>query len=128
MRIFDYLVDNIYETVYAYEATDPSDLSFDVGERIVVLKHDGEWWTGQIGERTGVFPSNYVQKINNSEEIAIATAPFESTEAGQLTFEKDQIIHVTKKNENGWYQGEIRVSNLLSLTQSLFFLFLQQAS
>ncbi|CAF0755063.1 unnamed protein product [Adineta ricciae] len=101
--------DNIYEAVYAYEATDPSDLSFDVGERIVVLKHDGEWWTGQIGERTGVFPSNYVQKISNLEEIAIATVPFESTEPGQLTLEKDQIVHLTKKDENGWYQGEIRL-------------------
>lgn len=51
-----------------------------------------------------------MQKISNSEEIAIAIAPFESTEAGHLTFEKDQIIHVTKRDENGWHQGEIRVS------------------
>ncbi|UJR27176.1 hypothetical protein I4U23_008472 [Adineta vaga] len=86
--------DNIYEAIYSYEATDSSDLSFDVGEHIIVLKRDGDWWTGQIGERTGTFPNNYVQKIGNIEEIAIAI---------------DQTIFITKKDDNGWYQGEVRL-------------------
>jgi hypothetical protein len=57
-----YLAD-VYEAVYPYQATDPADLSFQVGERIIVLKRDGAWWTGKIGNRTGTFPNNYVQKI-----------------------------------------------------------------
>ncbi len=59
-----YLAD-IYEAIYPYEATDPADLSFTAGERIIVLKRDGDWWTGKIGDRTGTFPNNYVQKIDN---------------------------------------------------------------
>jgi len=56
---------DIYEALYAYEATDSGDLSFQAGERITVLKRDGDWWTGKIGDRTGTFPNNYVQNIEN---------------------------------------------------------------
>lgn len=31
---------------------------------IMVTKKDGDWWTGTIGTRTGIFPSNYVQKAD----------------------------------------------------------------
>ena len=61
---FFFLAD-IYEAVYSYEATEPTDLSFNVGERIIVLKRDGNWWTGKIGDRTGTFPNNYVQRVDN---------------------------------------------------------------
>ncbi|CAF0815781.1 unnamed protein product [Rotaria sordida] len=100
---------DIYEAIYSYEATDSTDLSFDVGERIIVLKCDGDWWTGQIGDRTGLFPNNYVQKINNIQETAIAITPFQSTEEDHLSFEQDQIIYIIKKDDKGWYQGEIRL-------------------
>lgn len=56
---------DIYEAIYPYEATDPADLSFNTGDRIIVLKREGDWWTGKIGDRVGTFPNNYVQKIEN---------------------------------------------------------------
>jgi hypothetical protein len=60
----DFYLADIYEAIYPYEATESTDLSFNTGDRIMVLKRDGEWWTGQIGDRTGTFPNNYVQKID----------------------------------------------------------------
>ncbi|CAF4343732.1 unnamed protein product [Rotaria sp. Silwood2] len=104
-------VDNadIYEAIYSYEATDSSDLSFDVGDRIIVLKCDGDWWTGQIGDRTGLFPNNYVQKVNKVQETAIVITPFQATEEHHLSFEQGQIIYITKKDDKGWYEGEIRL-------------------
>lgn len=50
-----------YISCYPYESGEPGDLTFGAGEYIVVTKKDGDWWTGTIGNRTGVFPSNYVQ-------------------------------------------------------------------
>ena len=73
------------------------------------MKRDGDWWTGQIGERTGLFPYNYVQKVENTEEIALSIKPFESEEEDRLSFDKDQTIYINKKNDKGWYHGEIRV-------------------
>ncbi|CAF3610041.1 unnamed protein product [Rotaria socialis] len=104
------IVDNacLYEAIYAYEATDPSDLTFQVGEHIIVLQRDGDWWTGCIGDRTGLFPSNYVQQVNHMQETAIAIKPFQSTEEDRLSFEEGQIIYITKNDDKGLYQGEIR--------------------
>lgn len=38
-----------------------------MGEHIKVIKKDGDWWTGSIGNRIGIFPSNYVQPAGGSD-------------------------------------------------------------
>lgn len=50
-----------YIALYPYSSVEPGDLTFNEGEEILVTQKDGEWWTGSIGERTGIFPSNYVK-------------------------------------------------------------------
>lgn len=116
--------DEIYEAIYQYEATDASDLSFDVGDRITVIKRDGDWWTGCIGDRVGTFPNNYVQKIEPISEVAIAVTSFQGTEDNHLSFEQGQTIYIINKDENGLLQGEIRVYPFLShvMTNRLIFL------
>lgn len=52
-----------YVSCYPYESAEIGDLTFGGGEYITVIKKDGDWWTGTIGTRTGVFPSNYVQEV-----------------------------------------------------------------
>ncbi|CEI40711.1 SH3 domain-containing protein [Fusarium venenatum] len=50
--------------VYNFDADQPGDLGFKKGDVITVLKRtesENDWWTGQIGTRTGIFPSNYVK-------------------------------------------------------------------
>lgn len=50
--------------VFTFEADQPGDLGFKKGEVITILKKtasDNDWWTGQIGNKTGIFPSNYVK-------------------------------------------------------------------
>lgn len=50
--------------LFTFEADQPGDLSFKKGDVITVLKKtesDNDWWTGMIGNRHGVFPSNYVK-------------------------------------------------------------------
>ena len=29
-----------------------------------MVKKDGDWWTGKVGDRVGVFPFNYVQPVD----------------------------------------------------------------
>nr|CAD7455482.1 unnamed protein product [Timema tahoe] len=49
-------------TLYPYHSVESGDLSFQQGEVVLVVKKEGDWWTGIIGDRQGIFPSNYVQK------------------------------------------------------------------
>lgn len=53
-----------YVALYPYTSTEPGDLMFNQGEVVLVVKKEGEWWTGVIADRTGIFPSNYVQKAD----------------------------------------------------------------
>ena len=48
--------------MHDYQSEVQGDLSFSAGELILVTAKDGEWWTGTIGDRTGIFPANYVSE------------------------------------------------------------------
>ncbi|PHH83120.1 hypothetical protein CDD82_3530 [Ophiocordyceps australis] len=50
--------------LFTFEADQPGDLGFKKGDIITVLKKtdsDNDWWTGMLGTRHGIFPSNYVK-------------------------------------------------------------------
>lgn len=47
--------------MYTYESAEQGDLTFQQGDVILVTKKDGDWWTGTVGDKSGVFPSNYVR-------------------------------------------------------------------
>ncbi|XP_017082489.1 intersectin-1 isoform X1 [Drosophila eugracilis] len=67
-----------YIAAYPYDSAEDGDLSFGAGEMVMVIKKEGEWWTGTIGNRTGMFPSNYVQKADVGTANTAAADPVES--------------------------------------------------
>ncbi|KAL0858600.1 hypothetical protein ABMA27_012437 [Loxostege sticticalis] len=67
---------DFYIAAYPYTSGEPGDLTFEAGERIEVIRRDGDWWTGRVGVRSGIFPSNYVTKdTTTSAGDAISTIP-----------------------------------------------------
>lgn len=51
---------------FTFEADQPGDLGFKKGEVITIVKRTenaADWWTGRIGDREGIFPSNYVEVV-----------------------------------------------------------------
>ena len=49
--------------MYAYQSGEAGELSFNQGDVINITKKDGDWWTGTLGDKTGIFPANYVKKM-----------------------------------------------------------------
>ncbi|TAQ87075.1 hypothetical protein B7494_g4592 [Chlorociboria aeruginascens] len=50
--------------LFTFDADQPGDLGFKKGDIITVTQKTEkaeDWWTGTIGTRTGIFPSNYVE-------------------------------------------------------------------
>ncbi|CAF2785369.1 unnamed protein product, partial [Rotaria sp. Silwood2] len=82
---------DIYDAIYPYEATDPGDLSFHVRERIIVLKREGDWWTGKIGDRIGTFPNNYVQN---------ALFACNTQQDDKLSFPVDTILEILEQADH----------------------------
>ncbi|GAM89880.1 hypothetical protein ANO11243_079200 [Dothideomycetidae sp. 11243] len=51
---------------FNFDPDQPGDLGFKKGDVITILKRTdnaADWWTGRIGDREGVFPSNYVEVV-----------------------------------------------------------------
>ncbi|XP_046329518.2 intersectin-1-like isoform X4 [Haliotis rufescens] len=105
-----------YVAMYSYTSEQESDLVFNEGDMIQVISVEGDWWTGTIGDKTGVFPANYVkkmdiqpgQKIVKKPEIAIVIAPYMATGNGQLSLETGNMIQVRQKSPRGWWEGELQ--------------------
>uniref|UniRef100_A0A8B9GBD3 Intersectin 2 n=1 Tax=Amazona collaria TaxID=241587 RepID=A0A8B9GBD3_9PSIT len=111
-----------YVALYSYSSSEPGDLTFTEGEEILVTQKEGEWWTGSINSRTGIFPSNYVRPkdqeassnagktgtINKKPEIAQVTTAYAASGTEQLSLAPGQLILILKKNSSGWWQGELQ--------------------
>uniref|UniRef100_A0A2I3HI81 Myosin IE n=1 Tax=Nomascus leucogenys TaxID=61853 RepID=A0A2I3HI81_NOMLE len=52
------------KALYAYDAQDTDELSFNANDIIDIIKEDPSgWWTGRLRGKQGLFPNNYVTKI-----------------------------------------------------------------
>ncbi|MEE6502934.1 hypothetical protein FKM82_004682 [Ascaphus truei] len=52
------------KALYAYDAQDTDELSFNANDVIEIIKEDlSGWWTGRLRGKQGLFPNNYVNKI-----------------------------------------------------------------
>ncbi|XP_063173201.1 unconventional myosin-Ie-like [Candoia aspera] len=50
--------------LYAYDAQDTDELSFNANDFIEIIREDpAGWWEGRIRGKEGLFPGNYVEKI-----------------------------------------------------------------
>ncbi|KAJ6664230.1 hypothetical protein lerEdw1_008449, partial [Lerista edwardsae] len=50
--------------LYAYDAQDTDELSFNANDVIDIIKEDPSgWWTGRLRGKQGLFPNNYVAKV-----------------------------------------------------------------
>ncbi len=78
--------------LFPYASNEPGDLSFEAGEKIgnvdknkkeqlgfttflyfpEILKKEADWWTGKIGDRTGVFPYNYVEVDASASQPSVS--------------------------------------------------------
>uniref|UniRef100_A0AAX7VJG8 Osteoclast-stimulating factor 1 n=1 Tax=Astatotilapia calliptera TaxID=8154 RepID=A0AAX7VJG8_ASTCA len=109
-NLFDSFSFPEFVALYTYESPQSGDLTFKEGDVILVSKRDGEWWNGSIGNRTGVFPSNYVKpkETDKKQEVAQVTRPHASTGPEQLNLENGQLILILSKDVSGWWLGELQ--------------------
>ncbi|XP_022595239.1 intersectin-2-like isoform X1 [Seriola dumerili] len=106
-----------YVALYTYESPEPGDLTFREGDVILVSKREGEWWHGSIGDRTGLFPSNYItpketdtSSISGKKkpEIGQVIRAHSSSSPEQLNLENGQLVLILGKNASGWWLGELQ--------------------
>ena len=67
------LSQNLVLALYTYTAASGDELTFHKGSVITVLSKSGDWWKGELNGAVGLFPSNYVQPLNENATAAEAT-------------------------------------------------------
>uniref|UniRef100_A0A673IC21 Intersectin-2-like n=1 Tax=Sinocyclocheilus rhinocerous TaxID=307959 RepID=A0A673IC21_9TELE len=121
-RVCMLILSSEYVALYTYESPEPGDLTFTEGDTILVSEREGEWWRGSIGDRSGVFPSNYVKpkeadasslsgKLGTpakKPEVAQVTTAHTAAGAEQLNLAPGQLILILTKNPSGWWLGELQ--------------------
>ncbi|XP_068201300.1 intersectin-1-like [Palaemon carinicauda] len=119
-------VSEFYQALYPYLSGEPGDLTFNAGEIILVVKKEGDWWTGIINQNVGIFPSNYVEMIQNqfitaSTEDTVAEQVVASTEAenvavetGESFTEQEQVV-ASEANEE---DDELENKEVMELAKS----------
>ncbi|GAA5987018.1 hypothetical protein JCM11641_004420 [Rhodosporidiobolus odoratus] len=78
------------KAVWDYHATQPDDLPFSAGDVIVIEEEvNGDWWKGSLNGRSGLFPSNHVERLSSPPPSSAQTAPVfsasQSTNASSYT-------------------------------------------
>ncbi|KAF7776791.1 hypothetical protein Agabi119p4_5184 [Agaricus bisporus var. burnettii] len=52
------------EAQYDYESAEPGDLELKEGQRVLVIERtSGDWWTGEMNGKKGLFPASYVKLL-----------------------------------------------------------------
>jgi len=51
--------------MYTYSSEEPADLTFNQGDVFTIQKMEGDWWTGTMNGKTGIFPATYVRVMEN---------------------------------------------------------------
>ncbi|KAI1299300.1 Intersectin-2 [Halotydeus destructor] len=106
--------------LYQFDATESDHLAFMENDTIVVKEQQDEWWRGEANGASGWFPKAYVRQVEDATDSAsvtvagdwhVAIYPFVSQEPGDLEFEANEVIKVTKK-EGDWWTGEISASRM----------------
>ncbi|KAH0556623.1 hypothetical protein GP486_005543 [Trichoglossum hirsutum] len=70
--------------LFDFQSSMPGDLQFRKGDVITVIgKVHKDWWKGSLQGRTGVFPSNYVEKLDNPPPGSSAPSPAVPTRPSQ---------------------------------------------
>lgn len=91
------------------------------------MSKDGEWWTGEINGRQGLFPSTYVSPVTSpvqlqiSKDDSVAKKPplvgrvivgFIAQEENQLGLVPGQLVLIRRQEPNGWWEGQLQSRGL----------------
>ncbi|XP_017675551.1 PREDICTED: SH3 and cysteine-rich domain-containing protein [Lepidothrix coronata] len=102
---------NTYVALYKFVPQENEDLEMRPGDMVTLLEDSNEdWWKGRIDDRTGFFPANFVQRVQQNEKIYRCIRTFIGCkEQGQITLKENQICVTSEKEQDGFikvYSGK----------------------
>ncbi|XP_051728836.1 SH3 and cysteine-rich domain-containing protein 2-like isoform X2 [Ctenopharyngodon idella] len=89
-----------YVALYKFLPQEQNDLELHPGDRVMVIDDSNEeWWKGKCGNRIGLFPANFVQRVRPGERVwKVTQSILGNKDLGHLTVKEAQIC--VGKNED----------------------------
>lgn len=90
----------LWTAIYDYVANGEDELSLRVGDIVEVLSTDAKisgdegWWTGKLGDKVGIFPSNFVTENNILETVSSVVSNVHITEIDFSELQLEEVIGV----------------------------------
>ena len=56
----------VFVAKHSFTATREDEVTLRVGDVVEVITYSGDWWSGKVGETSGVFPACYVQQMKST--------------------------------------------------------------
>lgn len=108
------------KALFDYNSDVLEDLSFHTGDVIIIHKKTGdEWFEGELKGRVGLFPSAYVEVIEDSQgsqpektkistvEFGTALYEFTGSASDELSFTKGDKIEIIEVISDDWLRGRM---------------------
>ncbi|XP_053952164.1 uncharacterized protein LOC128859306 [Anastrepha ludens] len=105
----------LWSVLYDYDAKGEDELTLRRGQIVVVLSMDSNisgdegWWTGKIGDKVGIFPSNFVTDQDPMlPDVPSAIGDIQPQEIDYAELEVGEVIGAGGfcKVHRGYYNGE----------------------
>lgn len=89
--------ESVVQALYDWSGSDENHLSIKKDDKIKVLDSNQDWLFGELNGKTGWLPKSYVN-VESSADWYISLFAFETQEKGDLAFDVNELIFVTKKD------------------------------
>ena len=100
---------------YDWDAKEENQLSIKKGDALKVLEKTDEWWLCEKSDgQVNWVPMSHLQgppAAGQAEDYYVTLYAFESQESGDLGFDVNEVVKVTKK-DGEWWTGEISESRV----------------
>uniref|UniRef100_A0A8C2PWJ9 SH3 domain-containing protein n=1 Tax=Cyprinus carpio TaxID=7962 RepID=A0A8C2PWJ9_CYPCA len=93
-----------YVALYKFLPQEQNDLELHPGDRVMVIDDSNEeWWKGKCGDKVGLFPANFVQRVRPGERVwKVTQSVHGNKDLGHLAVKEAQIC-VGKNEETGGF-------------------------
>ncbi|XP_067282502.1 SH3 and cysteine-rich domain-containing protein 2-like [Pseudorasbora parva] len=93
-----------YVALYKFLPQEQNDLELHPGDRVTLIDDSNEeWWKGKCGDRIGLFPANFVQRVRPGERVwKVTQSVLGNKDLGHLTVNEAQICVGKKEDTDGF--------------------------
>ena len=97
----------VFVAKHSFTATREDEVTLRVGDVVEVIADSGDWWSGNVGGASGVFPACYVQQMRSTGSCTVIY-PFTPRQEDEVKLVVGERVEIFGEVEAGtWAKGKV---------------------